>query len=82
MKCPKCGSEMNEKDRACLSCGNINPYNPENVNFISDYGTKEQKKIVNFGVIKRKNRRKKIIFIIVIIVLILLIYAAFYLTHK
>jgi len=74
MKCIKCGRELNDNERSCMFCGEINPYNPENFEFIKEYGTKEQKKAMNLNKIKIKDNKKILLIILLIIVIILIIF--------
>lgn len=71
MKCPNCGSDMKEEDRACIKCGAVNPYNPLNKEFIDKYGTKKQKKLSKFN--KPGKRHSKALIFIILLIIILII---------
>ena len=72
LKCIRCGSKMNIEDRACMKCGAINYYNPENEDFIRKYGDIKEKKATMFGK-KAPLDRKKWPYIVALIIIILVI---------
>lgn len=72
LKCNKCGSKISVEDRACMKCGAINYYNPENEEFIRKYGNKNDIKSTMFNK-KAPLDRKKWPYIVALIVIILVI---------